>query len=91
MNDVPKLQSYGPKDYDGRCMQLTLPGITIWFSYETPIAFRSNEHGRVVRQNLWGPTTGKHMKVIDGGAKSDRVNSETFETLLQEALGGNDE
>lgn len=89
--EFPSIRSYGPTDFDGRAMQLTLPKITIWFSYEVPVAFRSGKHGRVVRQNVWSNTTGRHLNLIDGGAKSDRVNSETFENQLQEALGGNDE
>lgn len=62
--------------------------ITVWFSYDTPIAFRSSGE-RVVRENIWSTTTGKHLNAIDGGtkeAKANRVSSEEFDRAL-EALG----
>jgi len=49
-------------------------------------AFRVDGHRRVVRQNDWGPTTGKHLKWIDGGDKKNRVDSETFEKLWAEQV-----
>jgi len=39
-----------------------LPHIMICFSYDTPIAFRHNADAYYVNENLWGPTTGKHIK-----------------------------
>lgn len=64
---------------------LSLPGGRVWFSYATPVAFHVPGQGMTVRQNVWGPTTGKHLNRIDGGdkvAKSQRVTSETFNALL---------
>lgn len=65
---------------------------TIWvgdlrfdFSYRTVISFRTPETGRVVRQNDWGPTTGKHLNAIDGGsadAKRRRIPGAEFEAML---------
>ena len=62
-----------------------LPGLTIWFSYETPIAFRSSE-GEFVRENDWGPTTGKHLNRIDGGYREGRIPGSEFEERLQVAI-----
>ena len=62
---------------------------SVWFSYETPVAFRTDRTGLVVRQNKWGPTTGKHLNAIDGGdeeAKSRRVDGPDFQALLEEVL-----
>lgn len=64
---------------------LHLPGISIWFSYETPVAFRFRGE-RVVRENDWSTTTGKHLNRIDGGARADRISGEEFERLLEDAL-----
>jgi hypothetical protein len=58
--------------------------IDIYFSYQTPVAIRSSKHGLVVRENIWGPTTGKHLNAIDGGNTEDRVCAEYFEKLLEE-------
>jgi hypothetical protein len=63
--------------------------VRVWFSYSTPIAFTSQDHNRVVRENDWGPTTGKHLNWIDGGdkdAKKRRVDSDTFERLWKERI-----
>lgn len=58
-----------------------------WFSYTTLVAFAKPGYGRVVRQNEWGPTTGKHLNAIDGGDKRTRVNSAEFSRRFAEAFG----
>lgn len=59
--------------------------LTVWFSYSTPIAFQGT--GKIiVRQNEWGPTTGKHLSHIDSGRKENRVSGEVFKTQLKELL-----
>ena len=63
--------------------------VCVWFSYETPIAFKVDGQPRVVRENIWSSTTGKHLNSIDGGgkeAKARRVSSEEFDRAL-DALG----
>lgn len=53
------------------------------FSYRTVIGFNEHEgRGWTVRDNEWGPTTGKHLNHLDGGDKSTRVDGVTFERLL---------
>lgn len=64
---------------------LHLPGLTIWFSYETPVAFRSPEH-RLVRENDWSVTTGKYLNRIDGGDKGSRITGREFERELEIAI-----
>jgi hypothetical protein len=71
-------------------LRLDLGGLMIWYSYLTPVAFETSTT-RVVRQNDWGPTTGKHLNAIDGGgedAKKSRVSSDVFEKALDQALKG---
>ncbi|QOP64794.1 hypothetical protein SEA_DELAGARZA_35 [Microbacterium phage DelaGarza] len=65
---------------------LDLPGIRIWFSYETPIAFHRDGERRVVRENSWSTTTGKHLNRIDGGDKASRIDGRTFERELEIAI-----
>lgn len=59
---------------------------TVWFSYETPIAFmHGTRNTLVVRENIWSTTTGKHLNSIDGGgkeAKARRVSSDEFNRAL---------
>jgi hypothetical protein len=63
--------------------------LTLWFSYETPIAYRIPGHAIVVRQNDWGATTGKHLNAVDGGqlmAQHRRLPGTVFVTQLDETL-----
>ena len=60
--------------------------VCVWFSYETPVAFKEDKFHTIVRENVWGPTTGKHLNYIDGGdkeAKARRVSSEDFNAALK--------
>lgn len=65
-------------------------GLTIYFSYNTVVAFRGyvseEKRGLFVRKNTFSNTTGKHLNAIDGGNKKDRLNSEEFERLFAKAL-----
>lgn len=60
--------------------------LTIWFSYQTPVAFRVEGEPRVVRVNDWSTTTGKHLNRIDGGAKRSRIPGAEFTRQLQEVI-----
>lgn len=70
---------------------VTINGVDIYFSYQTPVAFCTpTSGGPVVRQNDWNKTTGKHLKTIDGGSKSAlaaRLPGDRFEDLLRRTLG----
>jgi hypothetical protein len=67
---------------------VTIEDVTVWFSYRTPVAFMAPGWGRVVRENEWGPTTGRHLNYIDDGYKALRVDGQSFQTLIREALDG---
>ena len=61
-----------------------------WFSYKTLIAFKVDGQPRVISQNYWTRTTGKHLNELDGGdkvAKKARVTDTVFEQLFEEQLG----
>lgn len=86
--ELPSISSYGrysSDNYGAHTLQVSMAGLTVYFSYRTPVAFRGRGHGLVVCQNDWGPTTGKHLNWIDGGEKSRRVPREQFNKLLVEA------
>lgn len=57
-------------------------GLTVWFSYQTPVAF-ARDGRKVVRENDWSNTTGKHLNSIDGGDKDSRIPGKDFENLLK--------
>jgi hypothetical protein len=64
--------------------------LTLWFSYQTIIAFQGAGFGTVVHENYWGPTTGKHLNWIDCGdkeAKAKRLSGDDFKLRLAAALG----
>ncbi len=55
--------------------------LTLYFSYQTVIAFNGSE-GMVMRENDWGPTTGKHLNWISRTCL--RLPSDEFEAKLRE-------
>jgi hypothetical protein len=59
--------------------------LTVWFSFGIPIAFQVGDFcPPVVRQNEWSnATTGRHLNMIDGGNKSNRVSADKFEELWE--------
>ncbi len=61
------------------------PYVDIYFSYETPIAFQELGQPLVVRENEWGPTTGKHLNTLQSDKKL-RVSGEQFELALVRTL-----
>lgn len=51
--------------------------ITIAFSYETMVGYQVPGSGWVVRQNDWGPTTGKHLNHLQSD-HTKRLSKEDF-------------
>ncbi|MFA6694989.1 MAG: hypothetical protein WCR85_00030 [Sphaerochaeta sp.] len=64
---------------------LEVDNLEIYFSYETPIAFRNEEGTMIVSENVWGSTTGRHIAAL-GVDKKDRIPSEEFDALLGEYI-----
>lgn len=62
---------------------VSINGLTLWFSYETVIAFQTTGN-RVVSENVWSQTTGKHLNHLCD--KRDRVPRAEFNQRLAEAL-----
>jgi hypothetical protein len=62
--------------------------VTLYYSYKTLVGFKIGTNPRVVHQNYWGTTTGKHLKAIDAGDKKSRVDDTDFERLLNEHMYG---
>ena len=86
---LPTIQSYGEyrsSNHGAHSLRVDVGRLEVWFSYQTPVAFRLVGGARVVRKNDWGPTTGKHLNWIDGGDKAERVSGAEFEARWAEAL-----
>lgn len=90
MSTLPKISSYGQyssDNYGAHTLRVDMPNLTVWFSYQTPVAFIANGGRLVVRQNEWGPTTGKHLNWIEQrtGFSGKRVSGSEFEAMWNEA------
>ena len=82
---------------------VTVGDFEIAFSYRTPIGFYAPEsglmdntgtrkewegrNGWVIRENDWGPTTGRHLNELPG-RKEDRLPNDAFEEALAKAVEG---
>lgn len=77
---------YSSRNYGANTVTVTVGRLTLWFSYQTCVAFKIGFAPQVVHKNDWAQTTGKHLNWIDGGDKKGRVNGEDFDRLLSEAL-----
>lgn len=56
---------------------------TLYFSYETLVGIRHDGKLYVIA-NMWGPTTGKHLNILDGGskeAKNCRLTQDEFDII----------
>jgi hypothetical protein len=76
---------YSSDNYGVNCLRVCIGNLTLYFSYQTVVAFRSNELGLVIRENDWSTTTGKHLNWIDP-EKKIRISGEEFEKLLSKTL-----
>ena len=82
---LPRISNYGKgKTKQHNTTVVTVGRLEIYFSYETPVAYWHDSTGLVVRENDWGPTTGKHLNWIDGGTHSQRISGVDFENQLAE-------
>ena len=85
---LPSIESYGQhrsQNYGIHCLLVTVGGLEIFFSYKTPVAFRTIAAGLVCSENEWGSTTGKHLNWIQRDKKL-RVSRTEFETRFRLTL-----
>lgn len=85
---LPKISSYGEyssDNYGAHSRSVELANITLYYSYETIVAYRDTTDGLIVSENCWSTTTGKHLNWIDGGNKKSRKPRAEFEAMLSAA------
>ena len=71
--------------FNNKLTRVGMGPTTLWFSYETLIAFTvptPDGFFRAVRHNEWGSTTGKHINSL-GFAPEEHVDASTFEALYR--------
>jgi hypothetical protein len=69
------------------CLKVFLPGLTLFYSYETCVGF--NAKGIVMFTNQsYSQTTARHMSGVFGASKEDKVSPEKFKYELERALAG---
>ena len=87
MNTLPNISSYGnyaSSNYGAHSLRVNMGSLTLYFSYETIIAFRTC--GRLIcSENVWSTTTGRHLNRIEPD-KKQRVSHKGFEAALIKIL-----
>lgn len=76
----------GRNNYGNHSMSFEFAGIKMWFSYETLIAFQADGGLQIVRENTWGPTTGRHLQAAQRGY-GKRYPDDEFLVLFVDAIG----
>lgn len=86
--EIPQVSSYGDyssDNYGVHTLQIKFSTFTLYYSYQTIVAYRDEQDGLVCTENDWGVTTGKHLNWIQPNHKK-RVSSDEFDFKLQEML-----
>jgi len=89
IGDVIRIGNYGrysTENYGVNTLYVKIGALTLYFSYDTVVAFEHPDYGLVVCENVFSVTTGKHINWIDTGNKKGRVSHEEFEKLLNEVM-----
>jgi hypothetical protein len=71
-------------NYGTHSQAIAIGDLTLYFSYDTVIAFKTRD-GAFYSENLWQGTTGKHLNELCQD-KRKRLKREVFEQRLQQTL-----
>ena len=75
---------YNTANYGANAIVLTIGNLTLYFSYDTIVAFE-NENELVICENVFSNTTGRHLNLIDRNKKK-RISYGQFVSKLEEVL-----
>lgn len=53
--------------------RVEINGVLIYFSYDTVIGFKTSRGRVCAAQNEWSATTAKHLTMLDGGERDERI------------------
>ena len=87
-SNLPTFETYGnysSSNYGAHCLRFCVGSLSVWYSYQTPIAFDHPSTGNVIRENDWSTTTGKHLNAIDPDKKK-RISGSDFEAKFSALL-----
>ena len=81
---APEIKNYGKgKTEQPNTLLVCTDKADFYYSYNTVVAVFVHEADRFfVRENVWGPTTGKHLNWIDSGKTGDRMSFRAFSDAL---------
>jgi len=85
---LPTISGYYPyssQGYGANALKVNFDNLTLYYSYETVIAYSSPSEGLVCRVNDWSTTTGKHLNQIQAD-KTKRISGVEFEERLEKEL-----
>lgn len=85
---LPEISSYGKyssDNYGVNSLKVTFNNFTLYYSYDTIVAYDDIDDGLVCSENVWTVTTGKHLNWIEPDKKK-RVKYGVFEVKLREML-----
>lgn len=85
MTDPTQVSLHTPPHARTQAYTVCLGDVSLYFSYQTCIAFRAGAH-RYRLENHWGPTTGKHLSLL-GVRDFEVLPDEDFAKLLHLRLG----
>ena len=88
MTNLPTISNYGNYSSDNHgahTLRVDFEMFTLYYSYETIVAYYDHEDKLVVSQNVWGTTTGKHLNWIESDKKI-RVKHDDFVKKLAAML-----
>lgn len=80
---IPVIDHYAGKNTDAHAF-VDERDVTFYFSYRTLIAVRFPNGHLLMRENVWGPTTGRHMNAIRRDA--ERMPGEQFMDAVADGL-----
>ena len=59
--------------------ELVIDNVSIWFSYQTPVAIYSDS--LYISKNIWSPTTGNHLNIINPNRSLRVDHAEVLEEI----------
>lgn len=83
--NISSYMNNSSRNYGMNSILCRIGDLDLYFSYNTVVAFRTPETGLVISDNMWGPTTGKHLNAISRD-HTKRINREKFEQQLMNVL-----
>lgn len=78
---MPKIRIHGANQ-----TEVNIGDITLYFSYETCVAFHLAGAGYFVSENVWSRTTAKHISQMTGVSKDRRISKAEFTAKLDYIL-----